>query len=252
MTSAPPQSSPASRREVAGTVVAVTGATAGIGRATARLLVSRGARVALLGRRQARLDGLVAELGGEQVVTLAGDVGDPEVNRTLVAAAVDRFGSLDSLVANAGIGAYGGIMDLTDDEVTTMSRTNFLGTVWSVRAAVPVMREAGGGDIVILSSVAGLRGGATEAVYAATKFAQVGLAGALDREVRAEGIRVSTICPAAVATEFALGAGRNAGDAWLEDVLSADDVAETVLATLEQPRRLRTQLWALRSMSEES
>lgn len=232
--------------------MAVTGATAGIGRATARLLVSRGARVALLGRRQERLDELVEELGPEQLVMLSGDVGDPEVNRTLVAAAVERFGRLDSLVANAGIGAYGGIMDLTDDEVTTMSTTNFLGTVWSIRAAVPVMREAGGGDVVVVSSVAGLRGGATEAVYAATKFAQVGLAGALDREVRAEGIRVTTICPAAVSTEFALGAGRNAGDAWLEGVLSAEDVAETVLATLEQPRRLRTQLWALRSMSEES
>lgn len=239
-------------RDLTDTVVAVTGATAGIGRATARLLVEHGARVALLGRRAERLTELEAELGGDAVVTVCGDVADPEVNRALVAAAVERWGRLDSMVANAGIGSYGGIMDMTDDEVVTMSATNFLGTVWSIRAAVPVMREAGGGDLVVVSSVAGLRGGAIEAVYAATKFAQVGLAGSVDREVRAEGIRVTTLCPAAVSTEFAMGAGRNEGDAWLEDVLTAEDVAATVVATLQQPRRLRTQLWALRSMAEES
>ncbi|WP_375430694.1 SDR family oxidoreductase [uncultured Friedmanniella sp.] len=240
------------QRDLTDTVVAVTGATAGIGRATARLLVAHGARVALLGRRAERLAELTAEIGDEHVVTVAGDVADPEVNRGLVAAAVERWGRLDSMVANAGIGSYGGILDMTDDEIVTMSGTNFLGTVWSVRAAVPVMREAGGGDLVIISSVAGLRGGAIEAVYAATKFAQVGLAGSVDRELRAEGIRVSTLCPAAVSTEFAIGSGRNEGDAWLEDVLTAEDVAAAVVATLQQPRRWRTQLWALRSMAEES
>ena len=239
-------------RDLTGTVVAVTGATAGIGRATARLLVRHGARVALLGRRQTRLDDLVEELGADRVATVCGDVADPQVNRDLVTVALDRFGRLDSMVANAGIGAYGGVMDLSDDEVVTMTATNFLGTVWSIRAAVPAMRQAGGGDLVVISSVAGLRGGATEAVYAATKFAQVGLAGSLDREVRAEGIRVTTLCPAAVSTEFALGAGRQEGDAWLADVLTAEDVAAAVVATLQQPRRLRTQLWALRSMAEES
>jgi NADP-dependent 3-hydroxy acid dehydrogenase YdfG len=239
-------------RDLDQTVVAVTGATAGIGRATARLLVAHGARVALLGRRQSRLDELTAELGTDRVVSVRGDVADPEVNRRLVAAALERFGRLDSLVANAGIGSYGGILDMSDEQVQTMSDTNFLGTVWSIRAAVPVMRAAGGGDLVVMSSVAGLRGGAIEAVYAGTKFAQVGLAGSVDREVRADGIRVTTLCPAAVSTEFALGAGRDEGDAWLADVLTAEDVAAAVVTVLQQPRRLRTQLWALRSMSEES
>lgn len=239
-------------RDLTDTVVVITGATAGIGRASARQLVRHGANVVLLGRRQERLDELVAELGEDRVVAVCGDVGDPEASSRLVASALERFGRLDSLVANAGIGAYGGIMDLTDDEIATMTRTNYLGTVWSVRAAVPSMREAGGGDIVIISSVAGLRGGPWEAVYAGTKFAQVGLAGSLDRELRETGIRVSTLCPAAVSTEFAIGAGRNEGDAWLDDVLTADDVAGAVVATLQQPRRWRTQLWTLRSMAEES
>jgi NADP-dependent 3-hydroxy acid dehydrogenase YdfG len=239
-------------RDLTSTVVAVTGATAGIGRATARALVGEGARVVLLGRRQERLDELVAELGADRVATVSGDVADPAANAAMVTAALETFGRLDSLVANAGIGAYGGIMSMTDDEIRTMDATNFLGTVWSVRAAVPTFTEQHGGDIVIVSSVAGLRGGPWEAVYAGTKFAQVGLAGSLDRELREHGVRVSTICPAAVSTEFAIGAGRNEGDAWLEDVLTAEDVADAIVTLLKQSRRLRTNQWVLRAMAEES
>lgn len=239
-------------RDLTRTVVAVTGATAGIGRATARALVGEGARVVLLGRRAERLAELVAELGPENVAIVAGDVADPAVNATVVAAALSTFGRLDSLVANAGIGAYGGIMTMSDDEVRTMDATNFLGTVWSVRAAVPTFTAQQGGDIVIVSSVAGLRGGPWEAVYAATKFAQVGLAGSLDRELREHGVRVSTICPAAVSTEFAIGAGRTEGDAWLEDVLTPEDVAHAIVTVLRQSRRLRTNQWVLRAMAEES
>ena len=239
-------------RALTGTVVAVTGATAGIGRATARALVAEGARVVLLGRRRERLDELVAELGEESVATVAGDVADPAVNAAVVSAALERFGRFDSLVANAGIGAYGGIMSMSDDEIRTMDATNFLGTVFSVRAAVPTFVEQSGGDVVIVSSVAGLRGGPWEAVYAGTKFAQVGLAGSLDRELREHGVRVSTICPAAVSTEFAMGAGRNEGDAWLEDVLTAEDVADAIVTVLRQSRRLRTNQWVLRAMAEES
>jgi NADP-dependent 3-hydroxy acid dehydrogenase YdfG len=239
-------------RDLTGTVVAITGATAGIGRATARALVAEGARVVLLGRRQERLDELVAELGEEAVATVAGDVADPGTNAALVAAAQERFGRLDSLVANAGIGSYGGIMSMSDDEIRTMDATNFLGTVWSVRAVVPTFREQSGGDVVVVSSVAGLRGGPWEAVYAGTKHAQVGLAGSLDRELREHGIRVTTICPAAVSTEFAIGAGRTEGDAWLEHVLTPEDVADAIVTVLKQSRRLRTNQWVLRAMAEES
>ena len=239
-------------RDLTGTVVAITGATAGIGRATARALVGEGARVVLLGRRQERLDELVAELGEDAVATVAGDVADPAVNAAMVAAAQERFGRIDSLVANAGIGAYGGIMSMSDDEIRTMDATNFLGTVFSVRAVVPTFTEQHGGDVVIVSSVAGLRGGPWEAVYAGTKFAQVGLAGSLDRELREHGVRVTTICPAAVSTEFAIGAGRNEGDEWLEHVLTPEDVADAIVTVLRQSRRLRTNQWVLRAMAEES
>jgi 3-oxoacyl-[acyl-carrier protein] reductase len=239
-------------RDLTGTVVAITGATAGIGRAAARQLVAKGAKVALGGRRAERLDELVAELGADNAVGVVMDVRVPADNARLVAAAVEKWGRLDSVVPNAGIGMYGGILDKTDDELAEMMDTNYAGTVWTVRAAVPTLLEAGGGDIVIVSSVAGFRGGEDEAVYAGTKHAQVGLAGSLDRELREKGVRVTLICPAGTATEFAVGAGRVEDDPRFAEWLTADDVAHAIVSTLEQPRSLRTAIWTLWSMGQQS
>lgn len=235
--------------ELDGRVAAITGATAGIGRATARALVAAGARVALNGRRKDRLDELTDELGDEAVVAVPGDVRSPEDCELLVRAAVDRFGRLDTLIANAGIGVYGGIMDQTDEQVRDMIDINVAGTVWAVRAAVPHLLD-GGGEIVIVSSVAGLRGAGDEAVYAATKHAQVGLAGGLDRELRQRGIAVSVIAPGGVATEFAMGTGRTPDMAGLGDMLRPEDVADAIVTVLRQPRSMRTLLWSMRSMAE--
>ena len=243
---------PAETRDLTGTVVAITGATAGIGAAAARLLVEEGAKVALLGRRTERLEELETELGADNVVTVAGDVRRTGDNAALVSAALERFGRLDSVVPNAGIGLYGSILDHSDEAVAEMMDTNYAGTVWSVRAAVPAMIAAGGGDVVIVSSVAGLRGGGDEAVYAGTKFAQVGLAGGLDRELREKGIRVTAICPAGVETEFAIGTGRTAGDPSLAAFLRPEDVAYAIVSVLRQPRRVRTTLWAMWSMGQQS
>ena len=121
-------------RDLTGTVVAITGATAGIGRAAARQLVAKGAKVALGGRRAERLDELVAELGADNAVGVVMDVRVPTDNARLVAAALDAWGRLDSVVPNAGIGMYGGILDKTDDELAEMMDTNYAGTVWTVPA----------------------------------------------------------------------------------------------------------------------
>jgi NADP-dependent 3-hydroxy acid dehydrogenase YdfG len=239
-------------RDLTGTVVALTGATAGIGRETARLLVAEGARVAVGGRRVERLDALVAELGADNAVGVPMDVRVPADNARLVAAAIDRWGRLDSVVANAGIGMYGGILDHSDEDLATMMDTNYAGTVWTVRAALPAMLAAGGGDVVIVSSVAGFRGGADEAVYAGTKHAQVGLAGALDRELREQGVRVTLICPAGTSTEFAVGAGRTEDDPRASEWLSPGDVAAAIVTTLRQPRTMRTAVWTLWSMGQGS
>jgi NADP-dependent 3-hydroxy acid dehydrogenase YdfG len=233
------------------TVVAITGASAGIGRATARELAGVGARVVVGARRRERLEALEAEHPG-RIVAVEMDVRSPDDSRRLVQTAVERFGRLDALVANAGIGMYGGILDHSDDDLTRMLDTNVAGTVWPIRAAVPEMRKAGRGDIVIVASVAGFRGGGDEAVYAATKFAQVGLAGALDRELREQGIRVTTIGPAGTSTEFAMGAGRTEDMPALKTYLEPEDIAFAIRTVLEQPRRLRTQYWTIWSMAQGS
>lgn len=243
---------PAETRSLTDTVVAITGASAGIGAAATRLLVEEGAKVVVGARRQERLDGLEQELGSDNVAGVVMDVRSPEDNRRLVETAIERFGRLDTIVPNAGIGLYGGIVDHSDEHVGEMMETNYAGTVWSVRAAVPRLKEAGGGDVVIVSSVAGLRGGADEAVYAGTKFAQVGLAGSLDRELREHGIRVTAVCPAGVATEFAMGTGRTEDSPELETYLRAEDVAHAIVQVLRQPRRVRTTLWAMWSMGQGS
>ena len=239
-----------SRRNLNGITVGITGASSGIGEASARALVAEGASVVLGARRVDRLTELADELGPD-VAIVEMDVRKPEDSRRLVEEAQRRFGRLDAIVVNAGIGAYGGIMDLTDEQLSTMMETNVAGTVWPIRAAVPGFLEAGGGDVVIVASVAGLRGAGDEAVYAATKFAQVGLAGGLDRELRDKGIRVSTICPGGTATEFAMGAGRTPDMPGLADMMTAGDVADAVVTVLEQPLSMRTLIWSMRSIKED-
>ena len=235
--------------DLSGSVVAITGASSGIGAATAEVLVAEGASVVLGARRRDRLEELTSKLGA-RAAAVEMDVRNPDDSSRLMQTAVDRFGHIDTLIANAGIGAYGGIMDLSDDQLREMMDTNVAGTVWPIRAAVPHFLEAGNGDIVIVASVAGLRGAGDEAGYAATKFAQVGLAGALDRELREKGIRVSVIAPGGTATEFAMGAGRTPDMPGLADMLRPKDVASAVLAVLRQPRSIRTLVWSIRSIKE--
>lgn len=238
-------------RTLKDTAVAVTGASSGIGRATVRILAEAGCTVFAAARRMARLNELVNELG-DNVVACACNVRQPADVDALVHTAVERVGRLDTMVIAAGLGAYGSILDYSNDEIAEMVETNLAGTIWAVRAAVPAMLRSGGGDIVIVASVAGIRGGGNEAVYAATKFGQVGLAGSLDRELRSQGIRVSAICPAAVATEFAMDRGRTPDMPGLDRMLQPEDVATAIRTVLEQPRRMRTQLWSMWSMDEAS
>jgi 3-oxoacyl-[acyl-carrier protein] reductase len=237
-------------RDLTENVIAITGASSGIGAATARALVAEGASVVLGARRGGRLAEMASDLGS-QVGTVEMDVRKPADSTRLVDEAFSRFGRLDALVANAGIGAYGGIMDLSDEQLAEMMDTNVAGTVWPIRAAVPRFVEASEGDIVIVASVAGLRGAGDEAVYAATKFAQIGLAGGLDRELRSTGIRVCTICPGGTATEFAMGAGRTPDMPGLADMMRPEDVAAAVVTVLRQPRSMRTLVWSMRSAQED-
>ena len=238
-------------RDLAGQVVAITGGSSGIGAAAARALVAKGAKVALGARRRERLDAVIGDLG-DAAVGVAMDAADPNGPRMLVDKALDTFGALDAFVVNAGIGTYGGIMDNSDDRLHEMIETNVSGAVWSVRAVVPHFIDRGEGDIVIVASTAGLRSGAHQAVYAATKFAQIGLASGLDMELREKNIRVSAVCPGGVETDFAMGYGRSPEMPVLADMMRAEDIADAIVFVLTQPKNMRTLVWSMRGMYEPS
>lgn len=244
---------PSRARELDGTTIVVTGAGGGIGGAIVRLALESGANVVAGDLRAESLDALATGTDHGRLVTVSGDVRAEESAQALIEAGVTAFGRVDSVVANAAVGYYGGILDCSAEEVTRMVDVNVKGTVWLARAAVRQFRSQGdGGDIVIIGSVAGLLiGGGKEAVYAATKGAQINLAYALDRELRNDGIRTTAIAPAGVNTSFAAADGRFGDkDPSEGDFMETADIAHAVLTTLRQPRRMRTELWTMWSMSE--
>ena len=197
---------------------------------------------------------LLDEFGADRVALAIGDVRLEETGDALVAAGVAAFGRVDSVVANAGIGFYGGLLDVDAEQIALMIDVNLKGTIWLARAAVRQFRIQGdGGDIVVIGSVAGLLiGGGKEAVYAATKGAQINLGTAMDRELRGEGIRTTVVAPAGVNTAFAAADGRfGDGDPEQGPFMEPSDIAGAVLYTLSQPRRMRTELWTMWSLAEQ-
>ena len=241
-------------RSLAGTVIAITGAGGGIGGATARLALEAGANVVAADRDVAVVSALKAEWGTERVAVVGGDIRQPATADEIVRVGIDAFGRLDSVVANAGIGFYGGVLDYDDDQIDLMVDVNLKGTIWLARSAVRQFRAQGaGGDIVIVGSVAGmLIGGGKEAVYAASKGAQINLGTALDRELREEGIRTTVIAPAGVNTAFAAADGRfGDGDPAKGPFMEPGDIGGAIIYTLRQPRRMRTELWTMWSLAEQ-
>ncbi len=241
-------------RSLQDTVVVVTGAGGGIGGATVRLAMEAGAKVVAGDIREDAVRPLLDEFGPDRVALATGDVRLEETGDALVAAGVAAFGRVDSVVANAGIGFYGGLLDVDAEQIALMIDVNLKGTIWLARAAVRQFRVQGdGGDIVVIGSVAGLLiGGGKEAVYAATKGAQINLGTAMDRELRGEGIRTTVVAPAGVNTGFAAADGRfGDGDPAHGPFMEPSDIAGAVLYTLSQPRRMRTELWTMWSLAEQ-
>jgi NAD(P)-dependent dehydrogenase (short-subunit alcohol dehydrogenase family) len=166
--------------ELEGKVALVTGASGGIGAAVARALHEAGASVGLLSRRG-------DDLGLERGLGLACDVRDRDAVSAATDAVVERFGRLDIVVANAGVGAYGSFLELDPDQLEAMIDVNLKGTLYTAAAALPHLVAAGGGDFVALASVAGLRAFPGEAVYNASKFGQLGFTRPRPRAARARG-----------------------------------------------------------------
>jgi 3-oxoacyl-[acyl-carrier protein] reductase len=235
-----------------GNAVLITGASAGIGWACAVALAREGADLVITARRGERLAALVRELEptGARVATVAGDARDEQTAIDAVAVARAQFGRLDILVNNAGVGIYKNIVDTSAAEYDHLVNSNVRSTFLFTRHAVPVMIEQKRGTIVMISSMAGKYGFAGEAVYCATKFAQVGLAQALDQELRPHGIKVGAICPGGVKTEFAIGTGRTEAGVAASTMLEPQDVARAVVLACTQAPGARIIEIQMRTMSE--
>ena len=230
---------------IAGRVAFITGASRGIGAATARALHAQGVRVGLASRSG-------DDLGLDGAIGVACDVRSPESLAAAVGQVVERFGGIDIAVVNAGVGAYGPILDLPDDQLEEMIEVNVKGAIHTVRAVLPHLVASGSADLVTVASEAGRRGLPLEAVYCASKFAQVGLTRALDHELREKGVRCTNVCPGGVATDFAMGRGRTPEMPQLAGMMRPEDVAETVLFVLTRPRTHRILEVAFRPVTETS
>lgn len=235
-----------------GKVALITGASAGIGRACALALAQEGAHLVITARRHRRLEELkdAVEQAGSQAVIVVGDAAKEETAQRAVAAATDTFGALDILINNVGIGYYKDLVDTSAADYDAMVDTNVRSTFLFTRHAVPVMLDQGSGTVLMISSMAGKYGFAGEAVYCATKFAQVGFAQALDKELRPHGIKVGAICPGGVKTEFALGHGRTEEGVAASDMLEPEDVAGAVLLACTQSPGARIIELQMRTMAE--
>jgi NADP-dependent 3-hydroxy acid dehydrogenase YdfG len=214
-------------------VLAITGASTGIGAATARAAAEAGYRVVLGARSTDKLRELATELGGdERALAVPCDVTEAEDNERLASAAVDGFGRLDAVFANAGHGAQRGFLNETPEQWRSMVLTNVLGVALTIRATLPHLLERGSGHVLITGSVAGRRA-LPGSLYSATKWAVTAIGESLRQELRQmhdnHSIRVTLIEPGMVDTPFF---DNRPGP---ENALHADDIARAVIYALGQP-----------------
>jgi len=238
--------------KLTGKSVLITGASSGIGRFSALALAREGANMVLTARRPERLEELVAVIqqAGGRAVSVVGDAIEEETAQRCVTTAIQTYNSLDILINNVGVGNYKNLVDTSAAEYDEMMDTNVRSTFLFTRHTVPVMIKQGSGTILMISSMAGIYGFAGEAVYCATKFAQVGFAQALDKELRPHGIKVGVLCPGGVKTEFALGKGRTEQSVKMSGMLEPEDVASAVVLACTQSAGSRIIEIQMRTMDE--
>jgi NADP-dependent 3-hydroxy acid dehydrogenase YdfG len=245
-----------------GTVALVTGASSGIGEATAVELARQGAKVALVARRRERLDELARRLDGESLVVEA-DVTDEEAARDAVAQAAERFGRLDTVIANAGVMLLGPIENAPVEEWQRMVDVNLLGLLFTSHAALPHLLKAASSDprrvadLVLVSSVAGRVARNGSGVYNLTKHGVGAFGEALRQEVTRRHVRVSLIEPGAVATELAshnrpeIQEGMRARFSDMER-MEAEDIADAITYVVTRPRRVAINEVLIRPTEQEN
>jgi 3-oxoacyl-[acyl-carrier protein] reductase len=239
-------------QRLAGLTAIITGASAGIGKASALALASEGANLVLMARREERLAELVhtiQNVGGHAAIVI-GDAREEETAIQTVRVAQEQFGTVNILINNVGVGNYKPLIETSAQDYDEMVDSNIRTTFLFSRHVAPLMIAQQSGTILMISSMAGIYGFAGEAVYCATKFAQVGFAQALDKELRPHGIKVGVICPGGVKTEFALGKGRTPESVAQSGMLDPEDVAGAVLLACTQSPHSRIIEIQMRTMDE--
>lgn len=235
-----------------GGVALVTGASRGIGRATAVLLAKAGMRVVATARSEDNLKSLRSEIeGAGGTVTIApGDATCQADVERVVATAMNAYGRIDVLVNNAGIGILGRLVDTPIEDFDRQVAANLRSVFLYSRLTVPHLIAGGGGNLVNIASISGLKGFAGASTYVATKFAVIGLSRSLDIELGPLGVKVTAICPAGVDTDWAIGTGLKREDVAKVDRLRPETIAEAVLYAISQPANARVTELVIYPMSE--
>ncbi|ABQ08036.1 3-ketoacyl-ACP reductase [Flavobacterium johnsoniae] len=216
----------------------ITGAGKGIGKAVAIALAKEGVNVILVSRTQADVDQLAAETNklGVKSLALSADVSDINSINSAVEKALAEFKHIDILINSAGIASFGKFLELETAEFEKIIQVNLMGTYYTTRAIIPNMIERQTGDIINISSTAGLNGNALTSAYSASKFAVLGLTDSLMQEMRKHNIRVTALTPSTVATDMAKDLKLTDGNP--EKVMQSEDMADLIIAQLKLNRRV--------------
>ncbi|MGM8362028.1 3-ketoacyl-ACP reductase [Flavobacterium sp. ARAG 55.4] len=216
----------------------ITGGSRGLGKATAIAFAKQGIDVAITGKNEETLKKTIAELEafGVKAIYSVFDVGNYEEVKTNIKNTVEVLGGVDILVNNAGIGGFGTFSEMPVEQWTQIIQTNLMGMYYVTKEVLPFLIAKNEGDIINVSSTAGLGGNASTSAYSASKFAVIGMSESLMKEVRKNNIRVVTLTPSTIESDMSIEAGiaKKGSD---DSVLQPDDFAQLILAGLKLPRR---------------
>ncbi|WP_347049986.1 3-ketoacyl-ACP reductase [Flavobacterium olei] len=216
----------------------ITGAGKGIGKAVAIALAKEGVNLILVSRTQSDIDELAKETAdlGAKTIAISADVADINSINNAVEKALSEFKTIDILINSAGIASFGKFLELEPETFERIIQVNLMGTYYTTRAVIPNMIERQTGDIINISSTAGLNGNALTSAYSASKFAVLGLTDSLMQEMRKHNIRVTALTPSTVATDMAKDLNLTDGNP--EKVMQSEDMAELIISQLKLNRRV--------------